>query len=62
MELARMLFEGLCTKAVLQSQKAAFKGLEQSQNVFGKNAPNAAKKSGGAPHVAFGCSFLFFLA
>ena len=55
MELARILFEGICSKAVIQSQKEAFKGLEfQNQNAFNKppKAPVAGKKPGGA--IAFG--------
>ena len=55
MELARMLFEGICSKAVIQSQKEAFKGLEiQNQHAFIKppKAPVAGKKPGFA--VAFG--------
>jgi len=55
MDLARMLFEGLCTKAVVQSQKEAFKGQESGgySHTFAKppKAPVAGKKN-----IAFGSS------
>ena len=62
MELARYVFEGLCTKAMLISQKEAFKGLEQSQHLFNKppKVPAPGKKSGGGPNIAFGFVFLPF--
>ena len=57
MELARILFEGICSRALMQSQKEALKGLEfQNQIAFGKPpaAPVAGKKSASAAQVAFG--------
>lgn len=57
MELARMLFEGICSRALMQSQKEALKGLDfQNQIAYGKPpaAPVAGKKSASASQVAFG--------
>ena len=56
MDLVRVLFEGLCTKAVWQAQKEAMKGLGSEQK-FAKppKVPAAAKKAAdGKPQVAFG--------
>jgi hypothetical protein len=49
-----VLFEGICTKALLQSHKEAIKGLDLSQRHFAKppKVPAAGKK----PSVAFGCA------
>ena len=51
-DLARMLFEGICTKALLHSHKEAMKGLERQQ--FSK-PPKAPVVAGKKPAIAFGC-------